>query len=127
MVNATQVISRLFLGQIFFISGITKITAYESTQGYMDIMGVPGGLLPLVILFEIAAGLAIMVGWKTLWVAISLAAFSVLTAVIFHSNFSEQIQTILFMKNIAITGGFLLLAVHGAGSFSLDNNSAASK
>jgi len=127
MLNTTQLISRLFLGQIFFIAGITKITAYESTQGYMDMMGVPGGLLPLVILFEISASLAVMVGWKTQWVAISLAVFSVLTAMIFHSNFSEQIQTILFMKNIAITGGFLLLAVHGAGSFSLDNNSAASK
>ena len=87
----------------------------------MDAMGVPGVLLPLLILLEIAGSLMIIVGWKTKWTSIALALFTVVAAAIFHSNFADQMQMILFMKNIAIVGGFLLLAVHGAGAYSLDN------
>ena len=87
----------------------------------MDAMGVPGVLLPLVVLLEIAGGLMILVGWKTKWAAIALAGFSVVAAAIFHNNFADQMQMILFMKNIAIAGGFLLLSAHGAGAYSLDN------
>lgn len=121
MEKASQLIARIFLGHIFLLAGISKITAYEGTQGYMDMMGVPGGLLPLVILLEVAGGLAIIVGWKTKWTAIALAAFSIVSAVIFHHNLADQTQMIMFMKNIAIAGGFLLLAVHGAGAYSFDN------
>lgn len=120
MKKYSEVLARIFLAQIFVLSGIFKITGYEGTQGYMEAMGVPGVLLPLVILIEIGGGLAIAVGWQTRWAAIALAAFTVLAGVIFHSNFSDQIQMIMFMKNIAITGGFLLLAAHGAGEYSLD-------
>jgi|TARA_B110000971_G_scaffold37005_1_gene35417 putative oxidoreductase len=121
MEKVSQLVARLFLGHIFLLAGVSKISAYEGTQGYMDAMGVPGVLLPLVILFEIAGGLMILVGWKTKWAAIALAGFSVVAAAIFHNNFADQMQMILFMKNIAIAGGFLLLSAHGAGAYSLDN------
>ena len=121
MEKVSQLVARIFLGHIFLLAGLSKITAYEGTQGYMDAMGVPGMLLPLVILLEIAGGLAIIAGWKTKWTALALAAFSVVAAAIFHNNFGDQMQMILFMKNIAIAGGFLLLASHGAGAYSLDN------
>jgi putative oxidoreductase len=121
MEKVSQLVARVFLGHIFLLAGVSKIGAYAGTQGYMDAMGVPGGLLPLVILLEVAGGLAIIAGWKTRWAAIALAAFSVVAAAIFHNNFGDQMQMILFMKNIAIAGGFLLLAVHGAGAYSLDN------
>jgi len=121
MEKVSQLVARVFLGHIFLLAGVSKISAYEGTQGYMDAMGVPGMLLPLVILLEVAGGLAIIAGWKTRWTAIALAAFSVVAAAIFHNNFGDQMQMILFMKNIAIAGGFLLLAVHGAGGYSLDN------
>jgi|TARA_B110000261_G_C13076029_1_gene354047 putative oxidoreductase len=121
MEKVSQLVARLFLGHIFLLAGVSKISAYEGTQGYMDAMGVPGVLLPLVILFEIAGGLMILVGWKTKWAAIPLAGFSVVAAAIFHNNFADQMQMILFMKNIAIAGGFLLLSAHGAGAYSLDN------
>ena len=121
MEKVSQLVARLFLGHIFLLAGVIKISAYEGTQGYMDAMGVPGVLLPLVILFEIAGGLMILVGWKTKWAAIALAGFSVVAAAIFHNNFADQMQMILFMKNIAIAGGFLLLSAHGAGAYSLDN------
>jgi putative oxidoreductase len=121
MEKVSQLVARVFLGHIFLLAGVSKISAYEGTQGYMDAMGVPGVLLPLVILLEIAGGLMIIVGWKTKWAAIALAGFSVVAAAIFHNNFADQMQMILFMKNIAIAGGFLLLSAHGAGAYSLDN------
>lgn len=121
MEKVSQLLARVFLGHIFLLAGVSKIGAYSGTQGYMDAMGVPGALLPLVILLEVAGGLAIIAGWKTKWAAIALAGFSVVSAAIFHNNFGDQTQMIMFMKNIAIAGGFLLLAVHGAGAYSLDN------
>jgi len=122
----TELTARIFLGQIFLIAGIGKVAAFAGTQSYMAAMGVPGALLPLVILLEIGGGLAIMVGWRTQWVSIALALFTIATAVIFHRNLADQIQQIMFMKNIAITGGFLLLAAHGAGAYSLDKRGNAS-
>ena len=121
MEKVSQLVARIFLGHIFLLAGVSKINSYEGTQGYMDAMGVPGVILPLVILLEIAGGLMIIAGWKTKLASIALALFTVVAAVIFHSNFADQMQMILFMKNIAIVGGFLLLAVHGAGANSLDN------
>ncbi len=121
MEKVSQLVARVFLGHIFILAGFSKIGAYAGTQGYMDAMGVPGILLPLVILLEVGGGLAIVAGWKTKWAAIALAVFSVVSAAIFHNNFGDQTQMIMFMKNIAIAGGFLLLAVHGGGAYSLDN------
>ena len=127
MEKASQLVARIFLGHIFLLAGVSKIGAYEGTQAYMDAMGVPGALLPLVILLEIGGGLAIVAGWKTQWAAVALAAFSVVAAAIFHNNFADQTQMFLFMKNIAITGGLLLLSAHGAGAYSLDNRSGISE
>ncbi len=121
MEKVSDIVARVFLGHIFLLAGISKISAYEGTQGYMDAMGVPGALLPLVISLEVAGGLAIIAGWKTKWASIALAVFSVVAVAIFHSNFADQTQMIMFMKNIAIAGGFVLLAIHGAGAYSLDN------
>lgn len=121
MQKFSPLLARLFLAQIFLISGIGKIGAYAGTQAYMEAMGVPGALLPLVILLEVGGGLAIVIGWKTQWAALALAVFSLAAAAIFHNNLADQIQMIMFLKNIAIAGGFLLLFAHGAGAYSLDN------
>ena len=120
MNNASQLIARLFLGHIFLLAGINKISAYEGTQGYMEAMGVPGELLFLVILLEVVGGLAIILGWQVRWASYALAGFSVTAALIFHNNFADQMQSILFMKNIAIAGGFMALASVGAGAYSLE-------
>ncbi len=121
MEKVSQLVARVFLGQIFLLAGLSKIGAYAGTQGYMDAMGVPGVLLPLVILLEVGGGLAIITGWQTKWAAIALGLFSLVAAAIFHHNFADQTQMIMFMSDIAIAGGLLLLAVHGAGAYSLDN------
>ena len=121
MEKISQFVARLFLAQMFLLSGICKISGYAGTQGYMEAMGVPGMLLPLVIALEIGGGLAIIAGWQTRLVSIVLAAFTLAAAAIFHNNLADQTQMIVFMKNIAIAGGFILLAVHGAGGYSWDN------
>lgn len=121
MEKISQLVARIFLGQIFLLSGFLKISGYEGTQGYMEAMGLPGMLLPLVILFEVGGGLAVVAGWQTRLASMVLAVFTLVAAVIFHSNLSDQMQMIMFMKNIAITGGLMLLAVHGAGGYSLDS------
>ena len=115
MEKISQFVARVFLGQIFLLSGFFKVTGYEGTVGYMEAMGIHGMLLPLVIALEIGGGVAIIVGWQTRLTAIALAIFTVVAGVIFHSNFSDHMQMIMFMKNIAITGGLMLLAVHGSG------------
>jgi len=81
-------------------------------------------LLPLVIATEVLGAAAIILGWKTRIVAFLLAGFTLLSAVIFHNNFADQIQMIMFLKNLSIAGGLLLLVVNGAGSISLDRRVA---
>ena len=120
MDKVTILIGRLLMAQIFLIAGLGKIGNYAGTQAYMDAMGVPGMLLPLVILLEVGGGLALLLGWQTRWAVWALAGFSVIAAAIFHSNFGDQMQMIMFMKNLAIAGGLLVLSVHGAGAYSLD-------
>ena len=115
-------IGRLFLSMIFIFSGFTKITGYAATQGYMESMGVPGMLLPLVIAVELFGGLAILLGFKARFVAILLVGFNIISALIFHQFWIDESQMNPFMKNIAMAGGFLMIFAHGAGAYSIDNN-----
>ena len=112
---------RVLIAFMFVMSGLNKINNYGNTAGWMDAMGVPGSLLPIVIVLEVLGGAAIMIGWQTRIAASLFAAFSVMSAAIFHADFSDQNQMIHFMKNVSIAGGFLFLIVHGAGTYSMDN------
>ena len=114
-------VGRLLIAMIFFMAGVNKVFSYEGTQGYMEAMGVPGALLPLVIVTEVVFGLAVIVGYQTRLAAFGLAGFSILSAILFHGDFSDQMQMIMFMKNLAIAGGLMILVANGAGAFSLDN------
>jgi putative oxidoreductase len=112
---------RILISLMFVTSGFSKISGYAATQGYMEAMGVPGALLPLVIAVELLGGLAVMLGWHTRIAAFFLAGFSLLSALLFHANFGDQMQMIMFMKNISIAGGFLMIVSLGGGAFTLDN------
>jgi putative oxidoreductase len=112
---------RILLALMFVTSGFSKISGYAATQGYMEAMGVPGALLPLVIAVELLGGLAVMLGWHTRIAAFLLAGFSLLSALLFHANFGDQMQMIMFMKNISIAGGFLMIVSLGGGAYALDN------
>ena len=121
---------RLLLALIFIMAGAQKITGYAGTQGYMEMMGVPGALLPLVILTELGGGIALLVGWQTRFVAFALAGFSVLSGILFHlipsfgmEGMAAQGEMIGFMKNLSIAGGMLMVVALGSGSYSLDNRS----
>jgi putative oxidoreductase len=119
--NATlSLLGRIGLSLIFIISGWGKLAGYAATQGYMESMGVPGALLPLVIALELGGGLAILAGVSTRWIAIALAVFAIVAALIFHSNAADPMQGILFWKNIAMAGGLLMLAASGPGPLSVD-------
>jgi putative oxidoreductase len=120
MQSFSALFGRLGLSLIFIMSGLGKLAAYAGTQQYMAAAGVPGFLLPFVIALEVGGGLAILTGAFTRQAAVALALFSVVSAIMFHSNFADQNQMIHFMKNIAIAGGYLTLAAHGAGSLSID-------
>lgn len=114
-------LGRLFLSLIFIFSGFIKITDYAATQGYMEAMGVPGMLLPFVIALELFGGIAILLGFKARLVALLFIGFNIISAFIFHQFWIDESQMNPFMKNIAIAGGFLMIFVHGAGAYSIDN------
>jgi putative oxidoreductase len=118
--NATELAGRFFLVVLFLLYGLSKLGAYSATAAYMSANGVSGALLPAVIATEVLGGLAILLGWKTRIVALLLAGFSLLTALVFHNDLADQTQMIMFFKNISISGAFLLLFANGAGPLSLD-------
>jgi len=120
LATTTEAAGRALLAGIFLLSGLGKLGTYSATAAYMSSAGVPAALLPLVIATEVLGALAIVVGWKTRIAAFLLAGFSLLSAFLFHSNFGDQVQMIMFLKNVSIAGGFLLLVANGAGPLSID-------
>jgi putative oxidoreductase len=115
-----QFLGRIMLALIFILAGVGKITDPAGTIGYMQSVGLPGLLLWPTIALEVLGGLAIATGFKTTYAAFALAGFSVLSSVLFHNQFADQMQTIMFLKNIAMAGGLLLLATSPRTAFSLD-------
>ena len=120
MTNILDLVARVFISLIFLLSGINKIGNYEGTVGWMESLGMPGIFLIPAIILEIGAPILIMIGYKVKISAALLSAFCVATAIIFHSDFSDQMQFISFMKNIGLAGGFLFIVVNGTKDFSLD-------
>jgi putative oxidoreductase len=116
-----ELCGRILLASLFLLSGLTKISGYGATAGYMAAMGVSAALLPLVIATEVLGSLAVIVGWHTRIAAFLLAGFTLIAAGIFHNNFGDQIQLIMFLKDVAITGALLMLVANGAGPLSLDH------
>ena len=114
-------IGRLVLSIIFIQAGWSKIFGYAGTVEHMNAAGVPGALLPLVILVELGGGLLVVLGLFTRYAAIALAGFCVLSAWFFHYQPGDMGQMINFMKNITIAGGFLVLAGSGPGACALDD------
>ncbi|MDW4563086.1 MULTISPECIES: DoxX family protein [Aeromonas] len=120
MKDVALLAGRILLALMFVMAGWGKIGGYAGTQGYMEAMGVPGFMLPLVILLELGGGLAIVLGLFTRSLSVLLAGFTLMAAFIFHYQPAEQMQMLMFMKNLSVAGGFLALAAAGPGAFSLD-------
>lgn len=113
-------IARVLMALIFILSGLSKLGAADAVRSYMEAMGVPGALLWPTIAFEVGAGVLVALGYHTRVIALLLGGFCLVSAAIFHHQFADQLQMIMFLKNISMAGGFLLLAAVGSGSLSLD-------
>jgi putative oxidoreductase len=122
--NVAELGGRVLLAALFLITGVGKIGGYAATAGYMAAVGLPTALLPVVIATEVLGGIAIAVGWQTRITAFLLAGFTLLSGLIFHSDFADQVQFVMFLKNVSIAGGFLLLVANGAGRLSVDNRAS---
>lgn len=117
---AADLAGRLSLAAIFFLAGINKMQHYEGNAQFLASGGLPEFLLPFVIIFEIAGALAIITGFQVRITSLAFAGFSVITALLYHNNLGDQMQFLMFFKNIAMAGGFLVLAANGAGRYSID-------
>ena len=121
MANIADLIGRILISALFLLNGIFKISNYDGTIGWMESFGMPGILLIPAIILEIAGPVLIIIGYKTKLAAGLLSLFCIATAFIFHNDFANQMQLTSFLKNIALTGGFLILFINGAKGLSLDN------
>jgi len=120
--NVAAILGRVLISAIFIQAGLSKLTAVSGTIGYIEAAGLPLApvALAVAVALEVVGGIALIVGFKTRWVAAALALFSVVTAFAFHGNIADQNQFIHFFKNIAIAGGLLQLVAFGGGALSLD-------
>ena len=121
MTNILDLFARILISTLFLINGFFKITNYDGTMGWMEGYGVPGILIIPAIIIEILGPILIIAGYQTKITAAFLSLFCLATAVIFHNDFSNQMQLTSFLKNIALAGGFLFLVINGSKKFSLDN------
>ncbi len=112
--------ARVLLSLLFLASGVEKITAVAATQGYMGAFGVPAVLLWPAAAFEIGSGVLLLAGFGIRPLALALAGWCVLTAAIFHTAWADQVQQVMFLKNMTMAGGFLMLAKTGSLQMSLD-------
>ena len=119
--HIVEILGRLLLSAIFLINGIGKIFNYEGTIQYMENFDVPGYLIIPAITVEILFPILLIIGYYTKFSALVLSLFTLVLAVIFHTDFSNQMQLMSFLKNIAIAGGFLIIFVYGPGKYSLDH------
>ena len=118
--HIVELVGRIFLSALFLIEGVGKLFTQEQVIMYMEDYSVPSILFIPAVVVEILFPLLLIVGYKTRLSAIVLAAFTILLAVIFHTDFSNQMQLTQFLKNFAIAGGFLIIFVYGSNKYSID-------
>ena len=120
MTNILDLVARILISALFLLNGVFKISNYDGTVGWMEGFGIPGILIIPAIILEIVGPILIILGYKGKIAAGLLSLFCIATAVIFHYDFSDQMQLGSFLKNIALAGGFLFIFINGTKDFSLD-------
>jgi len=116
-----ELVGRIFLSALFLIEGVGKLFTQEQVITYMEDYGVPGILFIPAVIVEILFPLLLIVGYKTRLAALVLALFTLTVTIIFHTDFDDGMQLISFLKNLAITGGFMIVIAYGSNKFSLDH------
>ncbi|MFM6962107.1 MAG: DoxX family protein [Polynucleobacter victoriensis] len=125
--NPLALVGRLLMAVIFIMAGISKISGFSGTAGYIASVGLPmpEALTAATIVLEVVGGLALVVGYRLRLFAVLLAGFTLLAGLFFHNFWAmppevQHIQQIMFMKNLSIAGGLLIIAAFGGGAWSLD-------
>ena len=119
--HIVELVGRIFLSALFLIEGFGKISNQENVIMYMEEYGVPEILFVPATVLEILFPLLLIVGYKTKWAAAVMALFTFTVAIIFHTDFSDGMQMIFFLKDLAIAGGFMIIVAYGPGKISLDH------
>tara|TARA_Y100000816_G_scaffold270271_1_gene233889 strand:- start:1014 stop:1400 length:387 start_codon:yes stop_codon:yes gene_type:complete len=120
MANIFDLVGRIFISLVFLLSGYNKIFNYDNTITWMEGFGIPGFLLWPAIVLEILLPIFIIIGYRTKISALILGAFCIATALLFHLDFTNQMQTIALLKNFGLAGGFLFIAVNGPKEWAID-------
>ncbi len=120
MTNILDLVARILISALFLLNGVFKISNFDGTVGWMEGFGIPGILIIPAIILEIVGPILIILGYKAKIAAGLLSLFCIATAVIFHNDFSDQVQLGSFLKNVALAGGFLFIFINGTKNFSLD-------
>ena len=120
MTNILDLVARILISALFLLNGVFKISNYEGTIEWMEGFGIPGVLIIPAIILEIVGPILIILGYKAKIAAGFLSLFCIATAIIFHNDFSDQMQLGSFLKNVALAGGFLFIFINGTKDFSLD-------
>ena len=120
MTNILDLVARILISALFLLNGVFKISNYDGTVGWMEGFGIPGILIIPAIILEIVGPILIVLGYRAKIAAGLLSLFCIATAVIFHNDFSDQMQLGSFLKNIALAGGFMFIFINGTKDFSLD-------
>ena len=120
MLSFIDLVGRIFISSVFLLSGYNKVINYDATVNWMEGFGVPGFLLWPTIILEILLPICVIIGYQIKLSAIALASFSIATAIIFHFDFTNQMQIVAFLKNFGLAGGFLFIAINGTKDWALD-------
>jgi len=118
--SSVLLVSRCLVAALFLWSGVGQITGYEDTAIFMTRHGVIGNLLPVAVFIELSGAVLLIFGYRMRFTCLALAGFCVVTALLFHANFTDKTQMFHFLKNAAIAGGLLALYVSGPGRLSFD-------
>ena len=121
--NIFDLIGRILISLVFLLSGVNKIINYDDTFMWMEDYEVAGILLIPTIILEIVAPILVIIGYQVRISAVLLGIFCIATAIIFSSDFSDQMQIVGFLKNLGLAGGFLFLAINGSRKYSIEYKS----
>ena len=120
MTNAFDLVGRILISTLFIISAYNKLFSLDGTMSWMEGYGVPGLLLYPTIALEVILPLSVIIGYHARVSAGILAFFCLITAFVFHNDFSDQMQLIAFLKNLGLSGGFLFIVINGTKEWSVD-------
>jgi putative oxidoreductase len=120
MANILDLLGRILITALFLLSGVFKISNYDGSVDWMESFGIPEILIIPAIILEVIGPILIIIGYKARIAAGCLSLFCIVTAIIFHNEFSDQMQFTSFLKNIALAGGFLFIVVNDTKDFSIE-------